>query len=131
MIGLDTNVLVRLLTRDDVKRAERVRSLFDEHADEDEAFFVADVVVAELAWTLERTYQLERSAIGMTMHALADNVTLSFESREVLREALAAFGTGAAGFSECLIVAKAAAVGCKSLVTFDKRMRGLPAVEVL
>ena len=131
MIALDTNVLVRLLTRDDAKQAERVRSLFEKHADEDEAFFVADVVLAELAWTLDRTYQRDRADIGKTMRSLADNVTLRFESREMMREALAIFDAGSAGFSDCMIAAKAASLGCTSLMTFDKRMRGLPCVELL
>lgn len=131
MIALDTNVLVRLLTRDDAKQAERVRLLFEEHIEEDEAFFVADVVLAELAWTLERTYKRTRTDIGQTMRSLADNVTLSFESREILREALLLFETGTVGFPDCMIVAKAHSAGCTSLVTFDKRMSDLPGVELL
>ncbi len=131
MIGLDTNVLVRLLTRDEARQAERARSLLETHSGEDEAFFVADVVLAELAWTLERTYELERDAILEAMHSLADNVTLRFESRQVLRNAIGIFSAATAGFADCLIAAKASAVGCPSLATFDKRMRGLPGVELL
>ena len=56
MIALDTNILVRLLTRDDDKQAEKVRILFETHAENNDQFFVSDVVLAELAWTLERTY---------------------------------------------------------------------------
>lgn len=131
MIALDTNVLVRLLTRDDAKQAERARALLEAHAHEDETVFVADVVLAELAWTLERAYQLDRTAIRHAMLSLVNNVTLCFESREVLREAITLFNAAAAGFSDCLIAAKAASMECKRLVTFDKRMRHLPLVELL
>jgi predicted nucleic-acid-binding protein len=131
MIALDTNVLVRLLTRDDHRQAEKVRVLFESHADKDDEFFVSDVVLAELAWTLERAYDFDRAEIGKTFRALVGNATLGFESRNTLRLAQAIFDSSKAGFADCLIVAKAQALGCTSLVTFDKALRPLPNVELL
>ena len=93
MIALDTNILVRLLTRDDDKQAEKVRILFETHAENNDQFFVSDMVLAELAWTLERTYRFDRAAISKTFRALAENATLGFQSREVLQLAHAALQT--------------------------------------
>ena len=129
MIGLDTNVLVRLLTRDDEAQAEKARTLLEQHADQDGALFVSDVVLAELVWTLDRAYGLEKDEIAGAVKALADNATLGFESREVLRQAQALFSASKAGFADCLIVAKAKAAGCDSLATFDKSMRTLPGTS--
>lgn len=131
MIALDTNVLVRLLTRDDDKQAEKVRTLIEKSADENDRFFVSDIVLAELAWTLERTYGFDKAAIGMAFKALADNATLGFESRDTLRLAHQIFEDAKVGFADCLIVAKAQVHGCRSLVTFDKAMRALPSVDLL
>jgi predicted nucleic-acid-binding protein len=131
MIGLDTNVLVRLLTRDDEAQAKKAKALLDKHADEDGALFVSDVVLAELVWTLERAYGLKRAEIGQAVRALADSATLTFESRNVLRQAQDLFLKDKAGFADCLIVAKAQAAGCDFVVTFDKVMRTLPGVEAL
>jgi predicted nucleic-acid-binding protein len=131
MIALDTNILVRLLTRDDTKQAERARALLDQQSSVDGAFFIGDVVLAELAWTLERTYRMERSGIAKAMQSLLDNVTLEFESRDTLRTAVTLFAAKGVGFPDCMIVAKAAASGCSSLVTFDKTMCELPQVELL
>jgi predicted nucleic-acid-binding protein len=131
VIALDTNVLVRLLTRDDSRQAERARALLDERAKHDASLFVGDVVLAELAWTLERAYDLDRAGIGVAIRALLDNVTLEFESRETLRSALASFENGSAGFPDCMVVAKAKAAGCSSIATFDRRMRDLAGVEIL
>jgi len=126
MIGLDTNVLVRLLTRDDEEQARKARALLEKHAAEDGALFVSDIVLAELVWILERAYELGRGEIGGAIGALAENATLGFESREVVRQAQALFAESKAGFADCLIVAKAQAAGCESVVTFDKAMRTLP-----
>lgn len=131
MIGLDTNVLIRLLTRDDEGQAEKARALLDEHAEEDGALFVSDIVLAELVWTLDRTYKLGKVEISNAIKALANNATLGFESREVLRQAQDLFSGSKAGFADCLIVAKATAAGCTSLVTFDKSMQALQGALAL
>jgi len=131
MIALDTNILVRLLTRDDDRQAEKVRILFETHAENNDQFFVSDVVLAELAWTLERTYGFDRAAISKTFRALAENATLGFQSREVLQLAHAVFESTKIGFADSLIVAQSQARGCASLVTFDKAMRTVPKVDLL
>lgn len=130
MIGLDTNILIRLLTRDDESQAAKAKALLEKHAAEDGALFVSDIVLAELVWTLERAYELERVQITSSIRALAANATLGFESREVIREALALFADSKAGFADCLIVAKAKSVGCESVATFDKAMRALPGCSL-
>ena len=103
----------------------------DMHADEEGALFVSDVVLAELVWVLERTYGLQRSEIGRAIRAMASNATLGFESRAVLRDAEQLFLGHKARFADCLILAKARAAGCDSLLSFDRGMRGLPGVEGL
>jgi predicted nucleic-acid-binding protein len=105
--------------------------LIERSADENDRFFVSDIVLAELAWTLERTYGFDKAAVGVAFKALADSATLGFESRDTLRLALAIFADAKVGFADCLIVAKAQAHGCRSLVTFDKAMRALPSVDLL
>jgi predicted nucleic-acid-binding protein len=131
MIALDTNVLVRLLTCDDPQQAEVVRLLVEQHADNNAAFFVSDVALAELAWTLERAYGHSRQALEQVFQALADDASFEFESRELLRTALALFRTTRAGLPDCLIAARAQAAQCDELVTFDKGMRDLPRVRLL
>ncbi len=126
MIGLDTNILVRLLTRDDEAQAEQARTFLNMKAAEDGAFFVSDIVLAELVWTLDRSYHYTRHEIGKTIMALADNATLGFESREVLRHAQMLFADSKAGFADCMIVAKAMTAGCDSVASFDKTMLALP-----
>src|SRR6185369_10877477 len=98
----------------------------EQHSGEDGALFVSDVVMAELAWTLDRAYGLGRQEIARAITALAENATLGFESREVLRQAQELFSRSKAGFADCLILAKAISAGCESLATFDKSMRALP-----
>lgn len=131
MIALDTNVLVRLITRDDEAQAQRAKAAFDAQTGHDGSLFVADVVLAELCWTLARAYRVTRTDIARTVRALLDNSSLAFESREAVRTALAAFETGPVDFPDCLIVAKAHHAGCSRIFTFDRRMTALPGVTLL
>lgn len=131
MIALDTNVLVRLVTRDDEAQARRAKTIFDKHGEEHGGLFVSDIVLAELCWTLSRSYQLERNDVARTIRALLDNSSIAFESPPVVRNALTSFETTTADFPDCLIVAKAKHFGCEHTVTFDQRMKLLPSVRLL
>ncbi len=131
MIALDTNVLVRLLTRDDEAQAQRARAAFEAHANEDGGLFVADIVLAELCWTLARSYELSRQDIASALRALLDNASIVLESPDAVKTALNYFEADSADFPDCLIVAKARQAGSSRTFSFDKRMRLLPGVELL
>ncbi|MHB1941686.1 MAG: PIN domain-containing protein [Acidiferrobacteraceae bacterium] len=131
MIALDTNILVRLVTRDDEAQAARAKAVFDAQGSEEGALFVSDIVLVELCWTLERSYRLSRQAMATVIHALLDNSTVKLESPPVVRDALAHFTRSSIGFPDCLIVAKAQHQGCRQTLTFDRRMASLPDVEIL
>ncbi|MDD5059368.1 MAG: type II toxin-antitoxin system VapC family toxin [Sideroxydans sp.] len=131
MIALDTNVLVRLVTRDNEAQAQRAKAVFDTHGEEHGCFFVSDIVLVELCWTLSRSYELQRADIARTVRALLENSSIAFESSLVVRNALNSFETTTADFPDCLIVAKAGHAGCSHTLTFDQRMKLLPEVQLL
>jgi predicted nucleic-acid-binding protein len=131
VIALDTNVLVRLVTRDDEAQARRAKAVFDTHADENGGLFVSDIVLVKLCWTLARSYELSQADIARTVHALLDNASIALESPAAVKVALVHFEAGSTDFPDCLIVAKAGQVGCSHTLSFDKRMRALPDVQLL
>ena len=131
MIALDTNVLVRLVTRDDEAQGRRDKAVFDAYAGDVGGLCVADIVLVELCWTLARTYELARADIALTVRALLDNASIALESPTVVKSALAHFEAGSADFPDCLIVAKAGAAGCSQTLSFDRRMAALPGVALI
>ena len=54
MIGIDTNILVRYLTQDDLTQAKIVEELFDLHATCPNSIFINNIVICELIWVLDR-----------------------------------------------------------------------------
>jgi predicted nucleic-acid-binding protein len=131
VIAVDTNVLVRLFVADDAAQAERARALFDAQADTDDSLWIADVVLAELVWALDRSYGRPRSDIATVLRALAGNATVQLESAGCIGEATSLYERGPADFVDCLLAAKARALGCQALRSFDKKMKGLPGVALL
>lgn len=131
MQAVDTNLLVRLFVNDDKAQAAKVRALFDRHADEDGAFWVADIVLVELVLTLDRLYGRSRQEIGSALRALAGSATVRLESAPAVVQATALFERGPADFADCLLVVKATSAGCDQVRTFDRGMRALPGVKLL
>ena len=131
MQAIDTNLLVRLFVNDDAAQAQKVRALFDRHADDDGALWVADIVLVELVWALDRVYARPRAQIALALHALASNATVRLESAAALPEATALYAAGPADFADCLLAVKAVRAGCQSLRSFDRKMRALPGFKLL
>ena len=72
MIGIDTNVLLRLLTVDDTKQHEAAVGFFKERSPSSPAFASA-VTLAEMMWVLRRRYRLSREEIGRSLNQILDS----------------------------------------------------------
>ena len=131
MIGLDTNVLLRLLLDDDAAQAARIDKLFDTHVQAPGSAHIADVVLAEAIWTLGSVYGQPKAALVKALEALIAQPAYAFENRAAVEQALAAYAGSRAGFSDCLIVAKNAASGCSFTATFDRALRAVPAAKLI
>jgi predicted nucleic acid-binding protein len=63
MIGIDTNVLVRFLVRDDEAQFDRARRLIKREASGGEPVMVSQLVLLEAEWVLRSRYSLKKGAI--------------------------------------------------------------------
>lgn len=131
MIGIDTNVLLRLLTEDDLAQAAAVRRLLEPLDAVAESVLINDIVLVETLWTLRRLYGFDRTDQAEVLGQLLSALTFRFEDRQVLSQALALFTHSAADFSDCLIAAKNTQWGCESTATFDRSMAALAGVALV
>ncbi len=127
MLGLDTNVLVRYLVRDDESQFERARHLFREAAAADEGLFVSLLVLQETEWVLRSRYRLPKADVIATVSALLETMEIAFEDEPAVEEALFLWKDSGAGFSDCLIGAHNRRVGCRATATFVARAASLDA----
>lgn len=129
MIGIDTNVLLRLATDDDVHQVARIRGWIARNAKE-LPLYVNHVVLAEALWTLGSVYHAERDDIARFVDAMLANAEFEVEAHATVEEALRAFLAGNADFPDCLIAASNAR-HCATTLTFDRQAARLPRMTLL
>jgi predicted nucleic-acid-binding protein len=119
MIGLDTNVVVRLLVNDDEDQVKKVRQVLDRRTSAEAPAFIGTVVMVEAFWALDRLYHIPGQQIIEAFRELlsANNVTV--ERASELRQALDDFERGA-DFADALIGERNRAMGAATTVTFDR-----------
>jgi len=131
MIGIDTNILLRLWLNDDPAQNKRIDALLAAHGSTPGSLLLTDVVLAEAVWTLKAAYEQDKNAQLIAVRSLLDEAAFAFEDREAVVDAVALFEAGSCGFSDCMVVSKHARQGCDFTATFDRGMRKLPGVKVL
>lgn len=129
MIGVDTNVLVRLVVTDDVAQQKAAKQRIAAAAAAGEAVFITAVVVAELTWVLESVYGYGREAVAGVVEALLETAPFQVEHRGAVLEAVAAFRRGRAGLSDHLILSVSRAQGALPVLTFDRKLAAAPGCE--
>ena len=120
MTGLDTNVVVRYLTHDDPVQTAKAVRVINSLAQESPGF-LSMVVMAELVWVLEVSYQFNKDQIEEVLEALLRSKELVIERAEIVWQALRMFSASSADFSDCLIERCGHAAGCHHTATFDQR----------
>lgn len=131
MIGLDTNVLVRLLTANEPAQLKAASRLLAVHGGEPGAFFVDALVLIELVWLLWRLYGFDTGECLTAIRSLLDSDAFIFEDRERLQQAVALCSEQPSDFADTMIALKNTAAACEYTTTFDKAMRGLLGVRLL
>jgi len=114
MRALDTNVLARLLLRDDAAQYKRARALLAS----DQQFTAPVTVLLELVWVLESndcTPAAIRQGVGLLLNL--PNFTLP--QADIVRAALDAYGEGL-DFADALHLGLSS--GVEAFLTFDKAL---------
>jgi len=127
VIGLDTNVLVRYLLRDDPVQAARA----ERELERNERFRIDSIVLCELVWVLETGYGFSRTEIAAALERILATAQFEIESKDLALAALDDFRRSAADFSDCLIGRRNRAAGVAETVTFDRNLKGLEGFRLL
>lgn len=121
MLGIDTNVLVRILVEDDKAQCARARRVVDMAIAKGEAVFVSLLVLLETEWVLRSRYRVAKPEIMDIVSRLLDSVELSFEDEPAVEEALFHWRESSADFADCLIGVRNRRLGCRATMTFDAK----------
>jgi predicted nucleic-acid-binding protein len=129
MIGIDSNVLIRVLVMDDERQAATAQGFFSGLSASEQGY-VSLVTIAEVFWVLTRGYHVERAVLAAVIEQLLETEELAFQDSPVMYTALLAYREGA-DFADALIEALARNAGCTKTVTFDRRAASALGMELL
>ena len=114
MLAVDTNVIIRYLTRDDAEQFAKANALIG-HED----VYVCTTVLLETEWVLRRGYRFSRDQIIAALTAFAGLPRVTLEDPALAAKALDLAQRGL-DFADALHLAKAE--GCEAFVSFDQRL---------
>ncbi|MFO0618494.1 MAG: type II toxin-antitoxin system VapC family toxin [Polyangiaceae bacterium] len=124
MRAVDTNIVVRLLARDDPKQTAAAETFVALGA------WVSHVVLVEAIWVLGSVFKRDAPSLAASVRMLLEHDTLVLQDADVVEAALAQFvARPALGFSDCLVVEIARRAGHKPVGSFDKALSKLPDTQ--
>jgi len=131
MLGLDTNVVLRYLVRDDEAAFQISQRLLHSIAMSGDTVMIGTPVLLECEWVLRSRYKLPKNQITSLFDGLLSAREVVFDDEAVVETALKNWKGSAADFAECVIVAHYLKAGCGTVATFDKKASVLPGAMLL
>lgn len=127
MIGLDTNVLLRLLLGDDADQAARAEAFVLDACSPQSPCLINRIVLVEMVWVLQSGYRYRRDQVATIIENILRTEVFTVEDAAQAWAAVAAYRQSGADFADCLIAEVNRAHGCDVTVTFDKAASALEA----
>lgn len=117
MRAADTNLLVRLIVRDEPEQARAAEEFISKGA------WVSHLVLAETLWVLDAVYERSPAQIAIAIEMLLNHKHLTLQDVDVVAAALESFrARPSLGFSDFLVLEIARKAGHLPLGTFDKTL---------
>ena len=126
MLGLDTNVLVRFLVRDDRTLFERAQKLIARELRTGDAVLISLIVLLETEWVLRSRYGFAKAEIATAFSGLLDSVDVRLEDEPSVESAMFIWKDSSADLADCLMGARHRALGCRATASFDTKAAKLP-----
>jgi predicted nucleic-acid-binding protein len=114
-IVADTNILVRIIARDDARQAARAEDILKRA----EIVAVPIVALCELNWVLSRLYKKPAAAIAMSIRLLIESANVETD-RVAAASGLTTLDSGG-DFADGAIATEGRRLGGETFVSFDKR----------
>jgi predicted nucleic acid-binding protein len=131
-VFVDTNVFLRFLTNDDPGRADRARLLFQRAIDGELSLSTSLLVLAEIVWTLESFYRLDKKDIAAKVEAIVSTPNLECPDADLLLQALDFYATKNVDFIDAYHAHLLRSRGIGDIATYDRKHFGrVPWLQII
>jgi predicted nucleic-acid-binding protein len=117
--GIDTNVLVRYLVRDDPDQAKRASRFIRDECSAEDPGLINRIVLCELVWVLETAYRYPRSQVALALGKIIGTKQFQIEDHQEAWSSFREYQAGA-DFADAFIAAVNRKLGSERTVTFDR-----------
>jgi predicted nucleic-acid-binding protein len=126
MRAVDTNVIVRLVTRDHAEQLSAAEAFVAGGA------WVSHIALVEVTWVLSTVYDLSHTAVATAIEMLLNHAQLTVQDADVAAAALRLYRRRPRlGYSDCLMLEVARRAGHLPLGTFDRGLSRLDGATAL
>jgi Predicted nucleic-acid-binding protein, contains PIN domain len=125
--AIDTNVLVRLVTKDDEFQYKKAQAFVERH----QPVLVTRLSVLELVWVLMSRYSLDKERTCKVVQALLETRELNIQAPAILEAALKTWKKSKADFADCFILETVIDASESPLGTFDTTLGKLEGCKQL
>ncbi|MUZ72788.1 PIN domain-containing protein [Agrobacterium vitis] len=131
MIGIDTNILLRLTMQDDDIQTKQALALAGSLT-QDQPGFVNSAVLLEFIWTARRQVKMSKEELKIILSGFLDSENLVLEDENVIELTLDEMDRSSEEFADIFIALKNRELGCRTTMTFDRKAaRTVPHMELL
>lgn len=135
LVFLDTNVIMRFLTRDDLLLAARARAIFEQAARGDFTLYVSEGVIVDVSYVLtsKNLYKLPRPDAVAALRGLLSLQGLRIPQKQTYQRALDLWSTATQGvdFTDALLVAQMERMKVSTIASFDGDSDRFPQITRL
>lgn len=131
MIGIDTNILVRIFVEDNPRQWSTAQAFLRQRSADDPAY-VSAVVVAEVSWVLTKLYEFSAESVRNALEWLFESTNIVVQDHDLVWAAVTLAADRNADIADCIIAAFSSEAGASTTVTFDKiAAKRIPGMELL
>lgn len=122
MIGIDTNILIRYLTKDDEQQSLSVLKLLEQYSGIESSIHINNIVLCEVIWVLETAYKYPKQDIVQVLKLLLQTPEFAFENHATIVKILYEYEQSeGVDFSDILISFTNLDKECLATYSLDKK----------
>jgi predicted nucleic acid-binding protein len=130
-VHVDTNVILRFLTREPPDMAQQALALFTEVQSGEINLFLEEIVLAEVVWVLRSFYHYSPIEVSDVLQEFVNFPGIACEHKTTILIALRLFAVKNLDFADAMVAAHMIRKGIDSIYSFDTHFDRLPGITRL
>jgi predicted nucleic-acid-binding protein len=118
---VDTDVLIRLLVKDDDIKRKSCEKLLEKAKRKEIILYILPVAILEIAWILETYYKLNKITVREHVEAILNTPELNCEMEEVFRKAIEVYEEKDIKFADAVMGFWGLERGFSTVYTYDEK----------